>query len=92
MTVFDPTVSGLRQKDPELLGTLGNSWEGPGIVRKYPMDFWMGGMWPFLDCARRTPLPSTRGTLIYASNCVRTRVLNYITNFSDILTGTYIES
>jgi hypothetical protein len=34
MTVFDPTVSGLRQKDPELLGILGNSWEGPGIVRK----------------------------------------------------------
>jgi hypothetical protein len=34
MTVFDPTVSGLRQKDPELLGILGNSWEGPGIVGK----------------------------------------------------------
>jgi hypothetical protein len=36
MTVFDPTVSGLRQKDPELLGILGNSWEGPGIVGKAP--------------------------------------------------------
>ena len=38
MTVFDPTVSGLRQKDPELLGVLGNSWEGPGIVG----DCWEG--------------------------------------------------
>ena len=38
MTVFDRAVSGLRQKDPELLGILGNSWEGPGIVG----DCWEG--------------------------------------------------
>jgi hypothetical protein len=48
MTVFDPTVSGLRQKHPELLGILGNSWEGPGIVGKAPgllgrpRDCWEG--------------------------------------------------
>ena len=25
----------------------------------HPTDFWMGGMWPFLDCARRVLYPST---------------------------------
>ena len=63
-----------------LLGILGNSWEGPRIVatchesfKKYPMDFWMGGMWPFLDCARRTLLPSTPKvpalTLVFEFSC-----------------------
>ena len=39
MTVFDPSVFGLRQKDLELLGILGNSWEGPGIVGTAPERF-----------------------------------------------------
>ena len=62
---FDRAVSGLRQKVSHgLLGILGNSWEGPGIVGTAPgllgrpRDCWEGpGIVGWVECGRSRTAP-----------------------------------